>query len=757
MHLNQIFIKRIALAAITLGIAVACAAQEVLPPGHPPIDPAPETQPALPTALSFELLYGDGDARIDFSGDVPRGLRWLPGADPAWFERIDGEPMRIDAVSSEQQPAWDVARFEAALAAHPDFDAKAAARIARRGGDRAASGRLSLLSHEGRLYRYSFATGRLETLTREAAERELAQLSPDGRYCSFVLHNDLYVIDADTGRTRRLTRDGAERVLNGKLDWVYQEEIYGRYNFRGHWWRDDGRCVAFLRLDEHDVPTFHLVNYIPLHSALETMLYPKVGDPLPPVRLGLADPRSGRVVWADLSAYRDDTILIVRVSFAPDGAALAMIQDRLQRWVDLVEIDPRSGRSRRLLRDETPAWTERPAELTWLADQSFLLCSARDGWMHVYHYDRDGSLRRRITRGAWEVRGIEHVDEAANRLYLTGTRDTSFESHLYAVPLDGSAPPTRLTAGGFSHAVSVDPSGRYFLDTASNLATPPRLTLCDAETGELVRVIAESDIPALDSLKLAQPELLTIPARDGYPLPAMMILPPDADPQTQYPVILSVYAGPMTPIVSNSWGGRGLMYLHLLAQQGFVVLEVDPRTAAGGQVDGWQAWKHLGERELQDLEDVIDWLDEQPFADAARVGIYGHSYGGFMTAYALTHSDRFAAGLAGAPVTDWRLYDAVYTERYMLTEKENKAGYEASSAVDAAAQLAGRLLVIHGLMDDNVHPQNTLRLAAALEKLDKPFEMMIYPTDRHGIFAGGKHYADLRIQFFERCLKPGND
>lgn len=715
------------------------------------------TAPATPKELTLDAILGP-ENKVDFDGSYKTGLRWLE-AGSRYLERRDGVLCRVDPLTDEAMPDFDHAALAAALERQGDWDAKAAVSRSKDPGRFSADRAAVLLEREGSLYTYRLP--RLASDPRRAAiervrriagppgakgERKVLGLSPAGRFVSFVRNHDLYTIDARNGWEHRLTGDGDEHTLNGILDWVYQEEVYGRGNWRGYWWRDDDAYLAFLQLDESKVPVYTIVEPTTQKPAVEQYPYPRPGDPNPRVRVGVVRPRGGSVNWVDLKRYADADVIVVRVDWAPDGRLLLQVQDRQQRWLALCDADPRSGATRELIRETSAAWVEPLGAPTWLRDGSFVWLSERDGWRHAYHYRRDGTLIRPLTRGDWDVKDVHIVDEAAQCLYISGSRDTPLEDHVYRVPLDGGEP-TRLTELGGSHSANFDPQGRYFINTFSNLTTPPKVHLRRAD-GSLVRVISANDTSVADEYDLVTPELVRVPTRDGVWLNGMILRPRTIAAGQRLPVWFPVYAGPASPTVSNRWGGTGVLMHQLLVQRGYVVFAVDPRSASGhGAVSAWQAYCRLGEQELADLEDAAKWIASQGYADPSRFGIYGFSYGGFMTCYAMTHSEVFRLGIAGGSVTDWRYYDSIYTERFMLTPKENEAGYDATSTVKKAEQLSGRLLLVHGAIDENVHFKNTLELMLALQKHRKQFDMMLYPRDRHGIGEGRRHFAELRMQY----------
>ena len=697
--------------------------------------------------------------RVDFDGSPPRNLAWLD--DDHYLQPApDGRLFKVDAASGERELLLDPDAMAAAIAALPGIGAGEARRLARQrrpllstvDGDRPAVA----FSFANDLYHYQPDGARVVRLTRTPEEEEEISFSPDGRLLAFVRDHDLHVADVEDGRAHALTTDGSADVRNGLLDWVYQEEIYGRGNFRGYWWSPDSTQLAFLQLDDSRVPEFTIVDHIEYHPEVEHWEYPKAGDPNPAVRLGIVRAAGGDVTWVELDEYAPSQPLIVDVGWTPDSRSVVFqVQDREQTWLDLNLAFPDSGRTTRLLRETTEAWVNVNGPPRWLADGSFLWLSERSGWKHLFHYGADGKLLKQVTSGEWELRTLHGMDEDAGWIYWSGTERSHIGSDVYRVRLDGSRL-TRLSERSGSHAARFNPGFTHYIDTWSTLSTPPQVRLHAADGAE-TRAIDLNPADVLAEYGLSEPELLQVPNRDGFRMEAIMIKPPDFDPARRYPVYQHVYGGPHVQRVRDRWSRSTYMFWQLLAQRGLIVWVLDNRTASGkGAVSTWPVYRNFGESELRDIEDGIDWLARQPYVDATRIGIEGWSYGGFMVSYALTHSDRFAMGIAGGSVTDWRDYDTIYTERYMLMPQNNPDGYWRSAPRFAAADLTGALLLVHGTMDENVHMQNTLQFAYELQKAGKPFEMMVYPRSRHRLGgADQEHHRHVTmLDFVRRHLRP---
>ncbi|HEX8558078.1 MAG TPA: S9 family peptidase [Pyrinomonadaceae bacterium] len=689
--------------------------------------------------LTIDDIF-DPVKRVSFSGTPPAAVVWL--RDGEHFLQAKGEDgeatiLRVNARTGESAPFFDAARMEAALAKIEGVTAAEARRLARRQEYKFNPAQTAvLLNAANDLVYYELGAASATRLTGGAGEELEEDFSPDGALVSFVRGNDLYVVDVKTRAERRLTRTGAEKILNGVLDWVYEEEVYGRGQRRGYWWSPDSRRIAFLNTDERPVGTFPVVDHIPRRQALEDTPYPLAGDPNPLVRLGVVEAAGGggEPRWVEAGGYEPADFLVVRVSWTPDSRRVVyQAQNREQTFLDLNAADPASGRTTRLFRETTRAWVE-PADDNprWLKDGSFLWRSERTGWLHVYHYSPEGKLIKQLTDGPWEARGIDAVDEAGGWVYFHGTEHSHVAEHVYRVRLDGTGL-TRLSQAEGHHRPSFSPTAALYVDVWSDVNTPQQARLHAAD-GTQVRVVHENRVAALGEYRLGKAELMRVKTRDGFEMEAMMIRPPDFDPSKKYPVLEFTYSGPHSPQVKNAWGGSTYMWHQLMAQKGYIVWYLDNRTASGkGAVSTWASYKNFGPLELRDLEDGLAYLKTLPYVDGDRVGIWGWSFGGYMTTYALTHSRLWKVGIAGGTVADWANYDSIYTERYMLTPQHNPEGYAAGSPLAAAANLSGKLLLIHGTIDDNVHMANTIQFAYELQKAGRQFELMLYPKSRHGV------------------------
>ncbi len=687
--------------------------------------------------LTIDDIF-DPANKVNFGGATPT-IQWLKDGTHYLLSNDSSKKdvprlQKVDALTGEATPFFDSAKMEAAFKALGGLTAQDAKELANRSsyqlnGDETGV----LLNWANDLFYYELGSDKAVRVTNNPEEEVGETFSPDGRMIGFVRNNNIYVFDIALERERRLTADGSPKILNGRLDWVYQEELYGRGNFEAYWWSPDSTMLAYLRLDENPVYEFTVVDHIPYHQNLEVTPYPKAGDPNPVVQLGVVNAAGGSTRWVDTYKYQPSDFLVVRVTWTPDGKKVVyQAQNREQTFLDLNFADARDGKSNIVVHETSKAWVEVIDNPSWLKDGSFLWQSERNGWRHLYHYGQDGKLIRQVTDGKWEVRSLVGVDEDNGMVYITATEHSHIAPQAYRVKLDGTGL-TRLTTAEGSHRLDFSPAHNLFIDYWSDVNTPTQTRLYDAD-GKQARVIEENRVDALKQYKLGRTELLQVKTRDGFVMEAMMIKPPDFDPKKKYPVVEFTYSGPHAPQVRDGWGGVTYMWHQLLAQKGYIVWVCDNRTGSGKGVEStWPVYRNFGELELRDLEDGLTWLKSQPYIDGSRIGIWGWSYGGFMTSYSLTHSQSFKMGIAGGTVADWRDYDTIYTERYMQTPQNNPDGYKKSSPVTAAKDLHGKLLLIHGAIDDNVHMQNTMQFIYELQKAGKQFQLMVYPKSRHGV------------------------
>lgn len=713
--------------------------------GHAAAQSADAGATILQQPLTYELVHGE--KRISLGGPAPTQITWLD--DDRYLQPKSTGWKVTHAISGEESDWYDKAKLADRLQSIDGISSAEAEAIAEGGWLEVdhASGIMVFRSRES-LIRIGIDGSEPSVVKGVPSGIELTALSPTGSGLAFVKNNELWVADFTTQALRQLTHDASEHIRNGKADWVYFEEIYNR-KWQAYRWSPDGEQIAYQQFDDSEVPTFQISDHTTVAQSFEVEHYPKAGESNPHVRLGIVARSGGPTKWIDTTAYDANDLILTHFQWMPDSSGVYWYaQNRIQTWLDVV-VTESGGKSTRILRDQTDAWIENPGDLHFLADGSFLLFSERTGWKHLYRVTSDGSRQTPLTTGEWEARELLSVNEVDGTAVVTGTRDSRIGENLYRVSLSGETTEVvRLTNENGHHAAIMSPHGKHFVDTWSNLHQPHTVELKN-HRGQQLRVLQKPITVPTDRYRFGKVELRDVPMADGSATAAIFIVPPDFDQKKKYPVWLKTYAGPHSPGVKDIWNAR--LPEHLLANLDIVVIIFDPRSASGyGARSAWLAYRQLGVEETRDLISVCDWLGNQPWADMSRIGLSGHSYGGYFTAYAMTHCDRISAGISGAPVTDWANYDTIYTERFMSTPQLNPDGYKKSSVIDAAASLTGHLLILHGLKDDNVHPENTIQFVHALQQANKSFELMLYPTARHGIY--GSHYNKLLFNFMVEAM-----
>lgn len=713
------------------------------------IPTTPVTTVAPADRLTLEMIFGTEGPRVK----SPPRPRWQPSG-KSYLIEWDGRPVQVDAESGAlaRNPANDKSSLRSALQ-QLDGLTKDDVEQLMASSPKPTSDESQLVLVAGKnVVRYDPATKKASLAGKLGADADLFQIGPTPTAMGIVAGNNLYC-GVENGLWQ-ITDDGDDNHLNGKLDWVYQEELYGRGTFEAFWFSPNAKRVAFLRFDETDVPRYTVTNHSGFRSADERTLYPNAGDPLPRVTLAVADSDQRKVLPVDLQRYAAEPILITSVGWDKSGERVIFsVQDRGQTWLELCAADPTTGASKVLLRETSVAWIRTPGQPVFLDDGSFCWLSTRTGFSHIYHASADGTRVDPVTEGEWQVSQLQGASADNRFVFFTGLKDSPFRTQLYRVEL-ANGEIVRLTDPEFDHAVDFNSTKDYFFDSASNASTNPVIDLRTGD-GKKVRSIWKDPNDSLAYYAVQAPEFVQVPTRDGGFLDAILIRPPDFDESKKYPVIAHVYGGPQSPTVRDQFRGATYLWHQLMAQHGFVIWICDNRSASRRALKpAWGTHGKLGANELIDIEEGLNWLSQKPWIDQERIGIWGWSYGGFMTAYAMTHSSRFKAGMAGAPVTDWRNYDAIYTERLMKLPENNAEGYDASSVVKAAGSLHGKLFLVHGTMDDNVHMSNTLQLLAALQTAQKPVQLMLYPGSRHGVQDAAQelHLWRAVTEFFEKNL-----
>jgi len=686
-------------------------------------------------ALTVERIY----SQPSLSGRLTRGLAWTPdGKGLSYFEtKGSGKDAKtelwvMDAASGERRILVEADKLEAILAADMSRPTQATG-LGRRAPSQyqwAPDGTGVLFQGPTALAWLDLKTQTERTLVSGKATLADPKISPDGRSVSFVRDYNVWLVNLTDGKERAVTQGGTEEIRKGELDWVYPEEL----NIKtAYWWAPDSSAIAYLEMDERKVSQYPLVDFSSASGEAEMERYPTAGGANPSVRVFVASLNSGEPRAMDIGAETD--MYIPRVNWLTDSKHLAVQRlNRTQTTLDLLIGDAASGKTRTALSENDPNWINVSADLYFLKDgKRFLWSSERSGYRHLYLFDLEGKQIAQLTEGEWEVTSLDAVDEAKGLVYFTATEKSPLERHLCRVALDGTGF-DRLTKDAGTHAVVFAPHAAAFYDTYSNTVAPPRQDLYRAD-GSRIATINENKIAELADYHLSLMEFITVKSRDGVQLNASVIKPADFNLKKKYPVLVYTYGGPHAQVVRNAWGGANFLWHQLMTQKGFIIFSLDNRGSVGrGHAFETPLHFRMGAQELSDQRDGVRYLRSLPYVDANRIGIWGWSYGGHMTLHAMFEAgDDFKAGFAGGPVTDWRYYDSIYTERYLGLPQKNGKGYQDSSPVKYAAQLKGKLLLAHGTADDNVHFANTLAVINDLIEAGKYVEVLPFPGRGHGV------------------------
>jgi dipeptidyl-peptidase 4 len=571
-------------------------------------------------------------------------------------------------------------------------------------------------------------------------------LSPDGKQLAYAKDNNLFVYDLASKKSTQITTDGKKNsIINGITDWVYEEEFAF---VRAFDWSADSKKLAYIRFDESAVPEFSMsVFKKDLYPTIETFKYPKAGEKNATVSLHIYNVENAAKKEVNLSQYSD--FYIARLKWTNDASVLsAQVLNRHQDNLDLLFIDGNSASSKIVLNEKDKAYVDVTDNLTFITNNSFIWTSEKDGFNHIYLYDKTGKLINQVTKGNWEVTNYYGFDEKTKTVFYQSVENGSINRDIYKIGLDGKKK-VRLSSNIGTNNATFSPNYQYFINDFSNATTPKIFTLNNSKDGKQVQEIANNSA-LLDKLKdynLPNKEFFILKTEKGHDLNAWMIKPKDFDSTKKYPVFMFQYSGPGSQQVNNEWTDTNDLWFYQLTQMGYIIACVDGRgTGFKGAAFKKCTQKELGKYEVEDQIDAAKVIGNYPFVDKSRIGIWGWSYGGFMASNCiLKGADVFKMAIAVAPVTNWRFYDSIYTERYMQTPQENASGYDQNSPINFADKLKGKFLLIHGSADDNVHLQNSMQMMEALIQANKQFDSQIYPDKNHGIY-GGK----TRIQLYNK-------
>lgn len=570
--------------------------------------------------------------------------------------------------------------------------------------------------------------------------------SADGTKIAYAFENNLYVHDLSSGVKIQITQDGQKnKIINGITDWVYEEEFAF---VKAYDWNVTGTKIAYIKFDETEVPEFSMDMYNEgLYPTQTVFKYPKAGEKNAIVSLHIFDLKSGTTKKINLGDYKD--FYIPRIKWTNDAAILSVqVMNRHQNNLDLHFVDANAGTTKIVLNEKDAAYVDITDNLTFLKDNSFIWTSEKDGFNHIYHYDKSGKLKKQITSGKWEVTNYYGFDEKSGMIYYQSVENGSINRDVYAVKVDGKSK-VRLSSKTGTNSATFSPNFQFFINTYSSATSAPMYTLNDSKSGAIIKTIVSNEAveQKLAKYDVTPKEFFVLTTEKGHQLNAWMIKPKDFDPNKKYPVFMYQYSGPGSQQVDNAWNSTDDYWFMMLAQQGYIVACVDGRgTGFKGAAFKKCTQKELGKYEVEDQIDAAKVIGKYNYVDASRIGIFGWSYGGFMSSNCLFQgADVFKMAIAVAPVTSWRYYDSIYTERYMQTPQENASGYDNNSPINHVSKLKGNFLLIHGTADDNVHVQNTMKMVEALVQANKQFDWAIYPDKNHGIY-GGK----TRLQLYTK-------
>jgi dipeptidyl-peptidase 4 len=751
------FVKKLQNVIIALAVLVVCASGLI-------------AQTNDKGTLTLDRIFGSSEFRSETFGPA----RWLD----------DGNAYTTLERSAPGKEALDIVRYETATGARSVLIA--AALLTPAGASESLviedyawskdGGKLLIFTNTKQVWRqntrgdywvYDIKARRLMKLGGKAAAPStlmFAKFSPDGTRVGYVRENNIYVETLADNRITQLTSDGSKRIINGTFDWVYEEELDLRDGWR---WSPDSKSIAYWQLDTEGVPDYYLINNTDsLYPKIITIQYPVAGQTNSAGRVGVVDTSGGPTRWLEVPGDPRNNYL-ARMDWAGNSNELVLQRlNRRQNVLELIMGNGRNGRVRTILTDKDDAWVDiNMDELTWLADgKRFLWVSEKDGWRHVYIASRDGGEPKLITTGAFDMISVESLDEKGNSLYFTASPDNATQRYLYRVDLSGKGKPERSSTAlpGF-HSYSIAPNSAWAFHTYSNIGSPPLVELIHLPDQRPVRPLAANAavIARVKALNIKAPEFLHVDIGEGVTLDGWMIKPPNFDPAKHYPVLIYVYGEPASQTVLDRWSSTRYLWHQMLAQHGYLVMSFDNRGTPAPKGRAWRkvVYRQIGVLAAKEQAAAARVVQSWPFVDPKRIAVWGWSGGGSMTLNQMfRYPDIYQVGMSVAPVTDQHFYDTIYQERYMGLPQDNEADYRRGSPVTHAGGLAGKLLIVHGSGDDNVHYKGTEVLANVLIAAKKQFTMMEYPNRRHDISQGPgttRHLFELLTRFLEGNMRPG--
>ncbi len=678
--------------------------------------------------LTFEQVYLDEGEKI--VGELPGDEEW--NESNSFLIKEDNKIYRIAANNGKKTVALDPAEYADLLGV--DFDLLDPAH-------RSHDLQSFLFLKDDDIYLFSRSQNKLQQLTKTAGPEKNPRFSPNRKYIAYTLDGNLYVYDLGTKKHLQITSDGSNEILNGESSYVYHEEVIGRrQHYKAFWWSPNSDKIVFMRFNQAKVPLFPIFRSKGIYGELEEQRYPKAGYPNPTVQIGIADvgkaqqgqKQKSAIEWIPFPDAKDHYLAFPTWNQSSSKIFFQWL-NRDQNHLKILAYDTRTKKIQQLYEEHQKTWIDflEEGDSYFLKNGDFIIRSSKDGWYHLYLFTKDGR-ESQLTNGQWSVSRIEYVDENRGIIYFSAQKEDSTQTHCYRVTWKNKKI-HRLTTETGNHQVRISPRGEFFIDIHSSINRPPRMDLRNIK-GKLIRTIADTYCPSSKQYQLATVELFRIPTSDGIQLPAVWLLPPGLDKKgnRKYPVVFTIYGGPGAASVRNRFPRVGRFFT---AQHDIIVISVDHRGSSHFGKKGMDLMHRcLGKWEMLDYIECVKYLRQLPFVDGQKIGITGGSYGGYVSALAVTkYPGYFQYGIAGASVIDWRLYDSIYTERYMDTPQDNQGGYDKASVLSYIdSYRSGSLRVDHGMMDDNVHMQNTIQFVDRVIRAGKRLEVMYYPGQRHG-------------------------
>ncbi len=689
---------------------------------------------------------------------APRSLNWINGGDKYSYTASGNEIRSYDPSTGKDELVFSTKDLS-----FPDTNAAFSYRSFQWAKD---SKHLVFQSNFRPIYRRSGISDYYiyslddKTLTEAAKDARTAELSPDGSMVGIERNGNMFVYSFDDNKENQLTNDAEGNIFNGHYDWVYEEEFGQAQAWN---WSPDNQYIAYWHFDESGVPIFQMTNYEDFHPDYVKIPVPLVGDPNPSVKIGIVDVKTNKNIWVTTDETGD--YYIPRIYWTSEPGVLAVVTlNRSQNDFKLYFFDVKTGKHKLVMEEKSDTWIDVYDFYAGVGDmitfpegtKEFFWISDRDGWQHLYRYDYNGKLINQVTKGNWTVTKVHGINPETKTVYFESTEVSPLERRLYSIKFDGSDK-QRLTGEPGLHKFNLSPNTKYYLDSYSNVNTPRQVELWNTD-GEMISKLEDNKSVKdyVENHKYSPRELFSFKTSDGVNIDCYMIKPFDFDSTKKYPVVFAIYGGPGSQAVYNAFETNG--FHQYLAQEGYIVVDVNNRGTANYGSDFMKiVYKQLGKWESNDFEETAKYLSAKSYVDPEKMAIMGTSYGGYISAYTITtHPDVFKVGIANSPVTDWRLYDDIYTERYMGLLNENKDGYVQSATMTHADSLQGKLLLVHSAMDDNVHIGNTMQLLTALTNAGKDADLRIYPPGAHGAAYNFPSYIlinQIYFQYLERYLK----